>query len=252
MDEPIEHRVGDRRVAQIRVPLIARQLTRDDRRACGVAILHHLEEILALHIGHGGEAPVIEDQEFYLPFPHEYASRMTILIRVQGDPGNFFAPVRHTITAVNQDLSVVDLRTMDDLLEDLAGQRRIPATALTVVGLLGLLLSAVGLFGAVAYGVRERAGEFGIRLALGARPADVRRLVLRQGFTIIGIGLAFGATATAALIPIMRSRLFGVDPLDPPTLAAVCAVLSAVGFAALYLPARWASRIEPADTLRAE
>jgi putative ABC transport system permease protein len=189
---------------------------------------------------------------FYRPFPHEYASRMTILIRVQGDPGNFFAPVRHTITAVNQDLSVVDLRTMDNLLEDLAGQRRIPATVLTVVGLLGLLLSAVGLFGVVAYSVRERAGELGIRLALGARPADVRRLVLRQGFTMIGIGLAFGATATAALVQVMRSRLFSVDPLDPPTLATVCAVLSAVGFAALYLPARWASRIEPAHTLRAE
>jgi ABC-type antimicrobial peptide transport system permease subunit len=119
-------------------------------------------------------------------------------------------------------------------------------------GLLGLLLSAVGLCGVVAYGVRERARELGIRLALGARPADVRRLVLRQGFTIIGVGLAFGAAATAALTQVMRSSLFGVDPLDPPTLATVCAVLTAVGFAALYLPARWASRIEPAQTLRAE
>lgn len=189
---------------------------------------------------------------FYLPFPHEYAARMSVLVRVQGDPERFFATVRQTIHDINRDLSIVDLRSMDGLLEENARQRRLPATALTVVGLLGLLLSAVGLYGVVAYGVRERVREIGIRLALGARPADVRRMVLRQGFTIIGIGLALGAAETAAATQVLRSRLFGVGSLDPLTLLTVCAVLTAVGFAALYLPARWASRIEPSETLRAE
>ncbi|MPY87054.1 MAG: FtsX-like permease family protein [Luteitalea sp.] len=189
---------------------------------------------------------------FYRPFPHEYVARMTVLLRVQHDPSRVFAEVRRTIRGVNQDLSIVDLRTIDELRDDLAGQRRIPATALAVVALLGLLLSAVGLYGVVAYGVRERARELGIRLALGARPSDVRRLVLRQGFTMVGIGLAVGGLATVGFTQVVRSALFGVGPLDPATLGVVCAVLMATGFAALYLPARWASRLEPARTLRSE
>ena len=189
---------------------------------------------------------------FYQPFPHEYGARMTVLMRVQGDPGPFFDEVRRTIREINQDLSIVDLRTVDDLLDVIVEQRRIPATALALVGLLGLLLSTVGLYGVVAYGVRERARELGIRLALGARPADIRHLVLRQGFTIVGIGLTVGVVGTIGFAQVVRSTLFGVGPIDPAILMAVCAVLMATGFAALYLPARWASRVEPAQTLRSE
>ena len=189
---------------------------------------------------------------FFRSFPHEYASRMSVLMRVEGDPRRYFAPLRQTITNVNRDLAVMDVRTVDDLLEDLSHQRRVPATALTAIGFFGLLLSAVGLYGVVAYGVRERSRELGIRLALGASPADVRWLVVREGFAIIGAGGAIGAAATIALTQVMRSRLFGVRTLDPPTLVTVGAVLIAVGFGALYLPARWASAIEPAETLRAE
>jgi predicted permease len=189
---------------------------------------------------------------FYQLFPHEYSARMTVIMRVQGNPSRFFPDVRRTIREVHQDLSIVDLRTIDDVLDSLGEQRRIPATAFGLVGLLGLLLSAVGLYGVVAYGVRERARELGIRLALGARPADVRRLVLRQGFTIVGIGLAIGALAAVALAQVVRRTLFGVGSADPTTLLAVCGVLMAAGFVALYLPARWASRLEPAQTLRSE
>jgi len=102
---------------------------------------------------------------------------MTIVMRVQGRPGPFFAEVRQTLREVNQDLSIVDLRTLDEVLDDRAEQRRMLAAALAVIGLLGLLLSAIGLYGVVAYGVRERARELGIRLALGAR----RRCTFRPG-----------------------------------------------------------------------
>jgi putative ABC transport system permease protein len=163
-----------------------------------------------------------------------------------------FADIRRTIRDVNEDLSIVDLRTVDDWLDLRADQRRIPAAALTVVGLLGLLLSAVGLYGVVAYGVRERTRELGIRLALGARPADVRRLVLRQGFTIMGVGLAIGTAATLAFAQFVRSTLFGVRTIDPLTLAVVYGVLVTTALAALYVPARWASAVEPAQTLRSE
>jgi putative ABC transport system permease protein len=189
---------------------------------------------------------------FYQAFPHEYSARMTVLMRVHGDPGPFFGELRRTIREINRDLSIVDLRTLDQLLDASAAQRRIPATVLSVVGLLGLLLSAVGLYGVMAYGVRERAREIGIRLALGARPVDVRRLVLRQGFTIVAIGLTIGGVGAIASAQVVRRLLFGISPFDPPTLATVCTILLVAAFGALYLPARWASRLEPAQTLRGE
>ena len=177
---------------------------------------------------------------------------MTVLMRVHGEPGPFFGELRRTIREVNRDLSIVDLRTLDQLLDASAAQRRVPATVLSLVGLLGLLLSAVGLYGVVAYGVRERAREIGIRLALGARPTDVRRLVLRQGFTIVAVGVTVGGVGAIASAQVVRRLLFGISPFDPPTLATVCAILLVAAFGALYLPARWASRLEPAQTLRGE
>ena len=195
----------------------------------------------------GGPQPT-----FYQPFPHEYSARMTVLMRVHGEPGPFFGELRRTIHEVNRDLSIVDLRTLDQLLDASAAQRRVPATVLSLVGLLGLLLSAVGLYGVVAYGVRERAREIGLRLALGARPTDVRRLVLRQGFTIVAVGVTVGAVGAIASAQVVRRLLFGISPFDPPTLATVCAILLVAAFGALYLPARWASRLEPAQTLRGE
>ncbi len=189
---------------------------------------------------------------FYRPFPQAYSAHMTALIRVHGDPAALLGEVRRTMREVNPDLAIVDLRTVDQLLDATIAQRRAPAAVLSLVGVLGLLLSAVGLYGVVAYGVRERARELGIRLALGARPADVKRLVLAQGLTIVGIGLAIGALATLALAQVVRSRLFGAGPADPLTLGVVCAVLILTSLAALYLPARWASRLEPAHTLRCD
>jgi predicted permease len=189
---------------------------------------------------------------FYLPFPQEYGARMTVLMRVHGAPSPFFTTVRQTVRDLDRDLAIVDMRTMDDLLDDLAHQQQVPATVLTLVAGLGLLLSAVGLYGVVAYGVRERAHELGIRLALGARPVDVRRLVFRQGFTIVGIGLAIGVVGTTAIAQVLRNRLFGAAVMDPTMLLAVGAVLLAASFTALYLPARWGSALEPAQTLRSE
>jgi ABC-type antimicrobial peptide transport system permease subunit len=177
---------------------------------------------------------------------------MTVVMRVQGEPSRFYAEVRRVVRDLHQGLAIVDLRTVDELQGLRAEQRRIPAIALALIGLLGLLLSAVGLYGVVAYGVRERAREFGIRLAVGARPSDIRGLVLSQGFTTVSIGLALGVATTAAFAQLLRSSVFGINAVDPFLVAGVCAVLVMTGFAALYIPARWASGVEPAYTLRSE
>jgi predicted permease len=189
---------------------------------------------------------------FYRPFPQEYSARMTVLTRGSGDPGPVSSEVRRTIREVNPDLSIVDLRTVDDLIENADAQTRIPVAVLSLVGSLALLLSAVGLYGVVAYGVRQRAPELGIRLALGARPTDIKRLVLRQGLAIVGTGLAVGIGGAVGVSLVARAALFGLGRLDAPVILIVSAILSATAVAALYLPARWASRVEPAHTLRGD
>ena len=200
----------------------------------------------------GGSRDGRAQPAFYQPFPHQYGARMSVVMRVQGDAALLFDEVRRTIREVNQDLAVVDLRTIDEALDLLVSQRRLPAVSLTVVGVLGLLLSAVGLYGVVAYTVRERAHELGLRLALGARPADLRLLILRQGFGVVAIGMFIGAAGSLALTQLSRATLPGARPVDPAALGAVCAVLIATAFAALYIPAAWASRLEPSRTLRSE
>jgi ABC-type antimicrobial peptide transport system permease subunit len=189
---------------------------------------------------------------FYRRFPQEYSAQMTVLTRVRGDTAPLLSEIRESIRSLNPDLSIVDLRTVNQVFDDMDAQRRVPATVFLVVALLGLLLSAVGLYGVVAYGVRQRAREFGVRLALGARPSDVTRVILRQGFLIVGIGSAVGAIGAIGVTQMARTALFGVGRLDAGTVAIVCAVLSGTGFSALYMPARWASRVEPAQTLRRE
>ena len=193
-----------------------------------------------------------ERPTFYRPFPDEFAARMSIVLRAEANPRALFGDVRRTIVELNRDLAVVDLRTMDEALGTVAQQRRVPAAALALVGLLGLLLSAVGLYGVVAYSVRERSREIGIRLALGARCGDVHALVLRQGFKIVCVGLALGAVSTFVFVRVIRSTAFGVGSIDVPTILIVGTVLVATGFGALHFPARAASRTDPAHTLRAE
>jgi putative ABC transport system permease protein len=211
--------------------------------------IHVIGVVSSAHDATSSEPPT---PAFYQPFPHHHAANMTVVLRTQAEPGAMFANIRRAVQDINRDLAIVDLRTLDQMIALNARQRRMPAVLLAAISLLGLLLSAVGLYGVVAYVVRERARELGIRLALGARPADVRRLVLRQGFLIVFIGLAIGMAGALALSRIMRSLMSGAGILDPLTAGVVCAVLLTAGFAALYLPARWASTLDPAHTLRAE
>jgi putative ABC transport system permease protein len=190
--------------------------------------------------------------QFYRPFPQEYAARMTILFRVHGDPDPILAAVRQTIREIHADLALLDLRTMETAIADLSGQRRRPAAMLTLVAALGLVLSGVGLYGVTAYGVRRRARELGIRLALGARPADVWWLVVRQGVTIAALGASGGWAAVAILWPLAQYTIFNATPTAATTVLPVCLVLMAATFAAPFMPARWASRRDPALTLRSE
>jgi putative ABC transport system permease protein len=122
----------------------------------------------------------------------------------------------------------------------------------TLFGLVALSLAAVGLYGVLAFAVARRTSEIGIRLALGAKQADVRRMVVRQGMVIVVGGLALGVGAALATSRILGSLLFGVSPRDPVTYATVVGVLLAVALLACWIPARRASGVDPAEALRSE
>jgi putative ABC transport system permease protein len=141
---------------------------------------------------------------------------------------------------------------MEDYVSASVATPRFQTLLLAAFAGVGLLLTAVGLYGVMAYGVAQRTREFGIRLALGARPGEVLALVLRGGLVLIVAGLIAGVVAGALATRLLSSALYGVSPLDPATFASVAAILLAVAMLASYVPARRATRVDPIAALRAE
>jgi predicted permease len=193
---------------------------------------------------------------FYTALGPTGGEASVLLVRFRGDD----AAVRAGAEAVRTALLAADPRirfarvgpVAEGMLRQALSPYRLAATAFSVFGALALLLAAVGLYGVVAYAVTQRTGEFGIRMALGARGADVRRLVLRQGTRTALVGGAVGAACAVAIGRALRSRLYGVDPLDPTSLLVVGTLLAVVTLLASWLPARRAARVDPAIALRAE
>jgi putative ABC transport system permease protein len=174
-----------------------------------------------------------------------------IVIRTAGDPSALAAAVRGELRAIDKDIAAYDIRPMAQVRAESVGQRRFVLLLVAAFGALALVMAAVGVYGVMALIVTERTSEIGIRLALGAQPAAVLRLVVAQGVTLAALGIAIGTAASVALTPLLAAQLFGVRPLDPATLSAVPALLLAVAALACYLPARRAMRIDPVNALRA-
>lgn len=191
----------------------------------------------------------------WLPYSQDYRSGLFVEVRTAGDPAAMAAAARTQVHALDPDLALHRISTMSSMYEERAmlGPRLI-AQIISAVGLMGLLLAVIGLYGVVAYGVSRRTREIGIRLAVGAKPGDVLRMVLRQGMTFTFIGLAAGLAIT---IPLLHGNFFqtfviGVSPYDPSVLVGIPAILAAVMIAACAIPARRASRVDPTRALRQE
>jgi putative ABC transport system permease protein len=190
--------------------------------------------------------------DLYFPFERVMSPSTTLFIRARGEPGAIAPSVRAAVRRL-EPLAVVDeTRTLADIAAESAAVTRLATRLLGGFAAIALLLAAVGVYGVMSYRVRRRRRELGTRLALGATPREITRLVLRQAAGIVAIGLATGTVAAVAFARTLSSLLFDVAPWDPGILASAVVLLAAVSFAASYLPARRAGRMDPVAVLSSE
>ena len=162
------------------------------------------------------------------------------------------APVQAELRALDPSLPVFDARTFDDVLKERADKQRGVSALFAAFGFVALLLASLGLYGVMAYAVTRRTREMGVRLALGASPAQLTRLIVRDGLRLALTGVAIGCVLALPVAQVLGALIFGVQIGDLATFAATCALLIAVALTAALLPARRASRVDPMEALRAE
>ena len=192
-------------------------------------------------------------------FPHKqplfgvFAPRdMTLAVRTSLDPASVTSAIREQVFSIDKDLPLYNVATMDQLVSNSLAQPRLNLSLLVAFAVLALGLAAVGVYGVMAYAVTQRTQEFGIRMALGASPGNVLKQVFLEGGRLAALGLALGLIAALALTRVMASLLYGVKPSDPVSLGVAAALLAVVAFAACYIPARRATRVDPLVALRYE
>jgi predicted permease len=182
--------------------------------------------------------------------PQEYASSLEA--RVTGSPEHALLAIRRAIGGVDPDLPIGEVATLDHVLERGLSRERLVARLAGGFGILALLLAAIGLYGVISYSVARRTNEMGVRLALGASPAGVSWVVIRESLRTIALGLAVGVVLWFPLLGLARQLVYGLSPHDPATLAFSTVLLLLVGIAAALLPAVRAARIDPIEAIRAD
>jgi predicted permease len=187
--------------------------------------------------------------KLYRPHAQYALGAMTYMIRTGGQPMELARAVRAIVAEVDPNVPVSDVQQLEDVVTASVSQPRLLALLLTGFGGVALLMAALGIYGVIAYAVGQRRREFGIRLALGARPSDVRSLVIRSGTRLAVLGLLVGLGGAWALTSFLRDTLYEVEPRDPITFLAVAALLGGIALLGSYLPARRAARVDPATTL---
>jgi putative ABC transport system permease protein len=188
----------------------------------------------------------------YVPHTQLAIGLMTLVVRTGTEPMSVVNSVGAAVRALDPELPLADVRTMEEVVEATLARPRTVATLLTAFALMALLLAGVGVYGVMAYSVSQRTQEIGVRMALGATPQSVFRLVLGQAMRLVVIGIVIGVSAAAVLTRTLETLLYQTEPLDPATFAATALVLVVVATIACYVPARRGTRIAPVEALRAE
>ena len=190
--------------------------------------------------------------EIYRPMA-QWPWRFTqFVVRTRGEPLQTAPEAMRVVRNFDRDLAVTRVATLESVVRDDLAPDQVFAGSMVVLAVAAVLISAIGLYGVISYGVAQRMREFGIRRALGAESRALLALVLGQGARLAATGAALGLVGALAATRVLRAVLFGVSPTDPLTLAAVVAAMCAVGVAAAYVPARRATRVDPMVSLREE
>lgn len=188
----------------------------------------------------------------YLPEAQNPVGRFTIIARTSGNAGALADPLRRQVRELDKSLALFDVRTLSEHIDEALSQERMIATLLGAFGLLALLLAAVGIYGVMSYSVTQRTRELGVRIALGAEPSDILKLVVGRGLMLTLIGSALGLLAAASLTRVVEGLLFGVKPTDPVIFVAITVLLTGVALVASFVPARRASKVDPMTAVRYE
>ena len=195
--------------------------------------------------------------EVYVPFLQDplfpdYQRSMTMVVRSNSDPAAIAGPLRAAVISIDKSLPVYALKPLTEHLRDSLARRRFNLILLTLFSCVALALAAVGIYGVISYGVTQRTHELGIRMALGAKPRDVLRLVVRQAMLLVLAGIGIGLLASLALTRLMKGLLFSVSVTDPMTLVVISLLMTMIALLACVVPARRATKVDPLIALRYE
>jgi predicted permease len=193
--------------------------------------------------------------ELYLPYTQKHGSGNNdafVVLRSNGDAISLASAVRQEVQAIDPTIPVSHVRLMEDVLSSAQSRPRFLTLLLSLFSGIALVIATVGIYGVISYSVARRSKEFGLRMALGARPTNILGLVLKQGVLLTGIGVVGGLIAALILTRLMASLLFGVTSTDPVTYLGVSVMLAAVAIIATYIPARRATQVDPIKILRYE
>jgi predicted permease len=197
------------------------------------------DEVPALYLAH--------DQK-----SQEWMNWMTLVVRTASDPEKQLNAIRAQILAVDRNQPIADVVTLDEYLAASVALPRFSSAMVASFSVVALVMALVGIYGIIAYSASQRRHEMGIRMALGAHPLDVLRLVAGDGLRMTLIGVLAGLSAALALTRVLANQLFGIEPTDPATFAVMPVILIAVALLASYIPARRATRVDPTAALRHE
>lgn len=186
----------------------------------------------------------------YVPLEQNFVAAMTLYVRTKGEPEEILIPVGREVNAAGPRVLVSGVRTGQQIIDGGLFQPRIGVALLSVFGLLALGLASIGLYGILAYAVNQRSREIGLRMALGASQPSVLRLILGQGMSLVAVGVLIGFAAALLVGRLLSRMLYGVSASDPLSLAGAAVMLMGVALLACYLPARWATRVDPLVALR--
>jgi predicted permease len=189
---------------------------------------------------------------YYVPQTQVPFNQLVGVIKTTTDPHSLISAVTKQIAAMDPDIPLFGVKTMPEYLSASVAAPRFSTTLLTIFAAVALVLTVVGLYGVMSYSVAQRTNEIGIRLALGAQSRDVLLMIVKQGGTLILLGLVIGLVGAFALTRLIASLLFGVTAKDPITFGAVTVLLAIVALLACYIPALRATKVDPIEALRYE